>query len=218
MSVMDAYLGAAEQAAALLEAPEVATAWEQPSVLAKMTVGGLAGHLAYQILSVSSALQVCDPTLQESPPQEPPIPLLKHYARAAWIDAPLDGEVNTGIRAKGEGIASQGASWLAELARTSFVEQRAKLAKCSGDQAVFMPQTGWALRLDDFLVTRMLELAVHMDDLAVSVGLTVQELPEEAFDLVLVLLAQLAARRHGQAALLRALTRVERAPAAINAI
>ncbi|MFD8006501.1 hypothetical protein [Streptomyces mirabilis] len=62
------------------------------------------------------------------------------------------------------------------------------------------------------------ELAVHMDDLAVSLGLAVQELPEEAFDLVLVLLARLAARRHGQAAVLRALTRLERAPAAINAI
>ncbi|OLZ64249.1 hypothetical protein AV521_36350 [Streptomyces sp. IMTB 2501] len=219
MSAMDAYLGAAEEALALLEAPEVATAWEQPSVLAKMTVGGLAGHLAYQILSVSPVLQVCvNSTLQESPPQAAPIPLLEHYARAAWIDAPLDGEVNAGIRAKGEGIAAQGASWLAKLARTSFVEQRTKLAECSGDQAVFMPQTGWALCLDDFLVTRMLELAVHTDDLAVSVGLAVPQLPEDAFDPVLVLLARLAARRHGQAALLRALTRVERAPTAINAI
>jgi hypothetical protein len=35
---------------------------------------------------------------------------------------------------------------------------------------------------------------------------------------VLVLLARLAARRHGQVALLRALARAERAPAAINAI
>ncbi|MET9074447.1 hypothetical protein ABZX95_20205 [Streptomyces sp. NPDC004232] len=219
MSVVEAYLGAAGQGVALLEAPEVATAWEQPSALAKMTVGGLAGHLAYQILSVSSALQVgANSALQEAPAQEVPIPLLEHYARAAWIDTPLDGEVNAGIRAKGEGIASQGSLWLAELARTSFVEQRTKLAECAGDQPVFMPQTGWALRLDDFLVTRMLELAVHMDDLAVSVGLAVQELPEEAFDLVLVLLARLAARRHGQAALLRALARLERAPAAINAI
>ncbi|MFE7358222.1 hypothetical protein ACFU8Q_35190 [Streptomyces sp. NPDC057543] len=84
---------------------------------------------------------------------------------------------------------------------------------------MFMPQTGWALRPDDFLVTRMLELgAVHMDDLAVSVGVTTQDLPDAAFDPVLVLLARLAAGRHGQAALLRALTRTERASAAINAI
>ncbi|MEU2776112.1 hypothetical protein ABZ646_25070, partial [Streptomyces sp. NPDC007162] len=139
-------------------------------------------------------------------------------ALAVRAERVLDGEVNAGIRAKGEGVAAQGASWLAKLARTSFAEQQTKLAECSGDQAVFLPQTGWSLRLDDFLVTRMLELAVHMDDLAVSVGLAAPELPREVFDPVIALLTRLAARRHGQAALLRAFTRVERAPAAINAI
>ncbi|WP_255953708.1 maleylpyruvate isomerase N-terminal domain-containing protein [Streptomyces odontomachi] len=216
MSVMDGYLGAAEQAVALLEAPEVAAAWERPSALAEMTVGALAGHLAAQIFSVGSALRICvDPALRET--HEVPIPLLEHYARAAWIDAPLDGEVNAGIRKRGEDHASQGASRLVGLARTALADQH-RLAECADDQVVFMPQTGWALRLDDFLVTRMLELAVHRDDLAVSVGRPVQELPQAAFDPVLVLLARLAARRHGQSALLRALARAERAPAAINAI
>jgi hypothetical protein len=83
---------------------------------------------------------------------------------------------------------------------------------------VFMPQTGWALSLGDFLITRILELTVHLDDLAVSVGLPARELPDAVFDPVLTLLARLAVRRHGQAAVLRALTRTERAPAAINAI
>lgn len=211
MSAIDAYQGAASQAVTLLRKPEVAAAWEQPSALAEMTVGGLAGHLAYQIFSVSSALE-------EPESQETPIPLLEHYARAAWIDSPLDGEANAGIRAKSEGIASEGALSLTERARTALAEQRARLVGRSGNQAVFMPQTGWTLTLDDFLATRMLELAVHMDDLAVSVGTASQELPAAAFDPVLVLLARLAARRHGQAALLRALTRVERAPLAINAI
>ncbi|MFE9610017.1 maleylpyruvate isomerase N-terminal domain-containing protein [Streptomyces sp. NPDC006012] len=212
MSVTDAYLGAAEQAVLLLETPEVAASWVRPSALPELTVGGLAGHLASQIFSVDSALQ------EPARPDAPPIPLLDHYGRAAWIDAPLDGEVNAGIRARGEDLASQGASRLTGLARASYTEQRAALATCSGDQVVFMPQTGWALHLDDFLVTRMLEIAVHLDDLAVSVGRTVLPLPDAAFDPVLVLLARLAARRHGQTALLRALTRVERAPAAINAI
>jgi hypothetical protein len=57
-----------------------------------------------------------------------------------------------------------------------------------------------------------------MDDLCVSVELDTPLLPDAAFDPVLVLLARLAARRHGQAALLRALARTERAPTAINAI
>ncbi len=42
---------------------------------------------------------------------------------------------------------------------------------------MFLPQTGWALSLGDFLTTRTMELAVHMDDLAVSVGLPARELP-----------------------------------------
>lgn len=107
---------------------------------------------------------------------------------------------------------------MTKRSRTALAEQQTNLAGRAGDQAVFMAQTGWALRLDGFLVTRRLELAVHMDDLAVSAGVTTQDLPNAAFDPVLVLLARLAAGRHGQAALLRALTRAERAPAAINAI
>jgi hypothetical protein len=211
MRARDAYLVAAGQAVALLRKPEVGAAWEQPSALAEMTVGGLAGHLAYQIFSVGSALEGLAS-------EEAPIPLLEHYARAVWIDAPLDGAANAGIRTRGEAIAAEGAQSLWQRARAALAELQTKLAGRSGDQVVFMPQTGWALSLDDFLTTRLMELAVHMDDLAVSVGLEAQELPDAVFDPVLVLLARLAVRRHGQAALLRALTRVERAPAAINAI
>ena len=211
MSAIAAYPEAAGQAVVLLGAPEVADAWEEPSALAEMTVGALAGHLAYQIFSVDSAL--------EAPASEvAPIPLLEHYARAAWLGAPLDSEVNVGIRARGESIASGGPESLAERASAAVAQQRTKLAGLSGDRAVFMPQAGWALNFDDFLSTRMLELAVHLDDLTVSVGLATPELPDAAFDPVLILLARLAARRHGQAALLRALARAERAPAAINAI
>jgi len=215
VSVMDGYLGAAGQAVELLRQSEIAAAWERPSALAEMTVGGLAGHLAFQIFSVGSVLD--ELSAEEQPSEEVPIALLEHFARAAWIDAPLDGEVNTGIRARGEKIGSEGARALEERADAALVEQRAKLAEQSGDRVVFLPR-GWALTLDDFLITRLLELAVHMDDLAVSVGLAAPELPDAAFDPVLVLLARLAGRRHGQAALLRALSRVERAPAAVNAI
>jgi hypothetical protein len=211
VSAIDAYLAAAGQAVALLREPETAAAWEQPSALAEMTVGGLAGHLAYQIFSVSAALE-------EPASGEAPIPLLEHYARAVWIGAPLDGDVNAGIRATGQSIASEGAQSLPERARAALAEQQAKLAGLAGDQAVFMPQTGWALSLGDFLITRMMELVVHMDDLAVSVGLAAPEFPDAVFDPVLVLLARLAVRRHGQPALLRALARAERAPRAINAI
>jgi hypothetical protein len=211
MSAKAAYPEAAGQAVVLMGAPEVADAWEEPSALAEMTVGALAGHIAYQIFSVDSALE-------EPASEVAPITLLDHYARAAWLGAPLDSEVNVGIRTRGESIASGGPESLAERASAALADQRTKLPRLSGDQPVFMPQTGWALTLDDFLTTRTMELAVHMDDLSVSVGRATPELLDAAFDPVLILLARLAARRHGQAALLRALARAERAPTAINAI
>jgi hypothetical protein len=207
--MQNAYLETAAQAATLLDAPEVGASWATPSALAQWSVGGLAGHLAYQVFSVSPALEGPDS-------EQEPIPVLEHYARAAWIDAPLDGEINSGIRAKSEDISSEGVRGLRERVRASLGEQRTGLAQVQGDRVVFMPQTGWALSLDDFLLTRMVELVVHMDDLAVSVGLNAPELPGPALDPVVALLSRLAVRRHGQAALLRALTRAERAPAAIN--
>jgi hypothetical protein len=211
MSAAEAYLDAADRAVALLGQPGVAEAWERPSALAEMTVGGLAGHLAYQIFSVG-------PALEEPASAQAPIPLLDHYARAVWVGAPLDGDANTGIRTRGEEIGSEGARALRDRAGAALAGQRTRLAGLPADQAVFMPQTDWALSLGDFLITRMLELTVQLDDLAVSVGLPARELPDAVFDPVLTLLARLAVRRHGQAAVLRALTRTERAPAAINAI
>lgn len=79
-----------------------------------------------------------------------------------------------------------------------------------------MVQFPWgppSLRLDDLLTNRMMELIVHLDDLAVSVGVPTPGLPVAATDAVIGVLAQLAARRHGPAAVYRALTRAERAPA-----
>jgi hypothetical protein len=75
----------------------------------------------------------------------------------------------------------------------------------------------WTLALDDFLITRMMEIAVHSDDLALSVGVVTPALPSAVLDPVLSLLSGLAVRRHGPTAVLRALSRSERAPATIAA-
>lgn len=213
MSHGDGYLSAAGHAVRLLREPDVAAAWAKPSALAQMTVGGLAGHLASQIFLVGQALGEPPP-----PADREPIPLLEHYSRAAWVGAPLDSEFNASIRSRGESIAAGGAAALAERAGATLTEQRAALPGLADDRVVFMPWVGWALTLDDFLTTRTMEVAVHMDDLAVSVGRGTPDLPDATFDPVLTLLARLAARRHGQAALMRAFARAERAPAAINAI
>ncbi|MGF1431665.1 maleylpyruvate isomerase N-terminal domain-containing protein [Kitasatospora sp. LaBMicrA B282] len=211
MGLTDAYLAAAEQAVAQLAVPELTAAWERPSALAELTVGALAGHLAYQLFSV-------DPVLTAEPSPVPPIPLLEHYTRAVWVGAAVDSEVSTALRAKAADFGGAGPQALADRARASLAGQRARLPELAGELPVFLPPTGWALCLDDFLVTRLVELAVHLDDLAVSLGTVAPPFPADAFEPVLTLLARLAVHRHGQAAVLRGLARVDRAPAAINAL
>ena len=79
------------------------------------------------------------------------------------------------------------------------------------------PAGPWALALDDFLITRMMEIAVHSDDLAYSVGLPTPRLPDDVLEPVIDLLARLAVRRRGATAVLRALSRAERAPEVVSA-
>jgi Mycothiol maleylpyruvate isomerase N-terminal domain len=204
------FLAAARAAVGLLRAPEVAAAWARPSALPEFTVSGLAGHLAYQVLAIPGALGGPEP-------QDEPIPLLEHYARVQWIGAGVDDEINVGIRRGGEDVAAEGPDALADCTEASIRHLAAVLASVP-DRTVRIPWVPWSLRLDDFLVTRMMELAVHSDDLAVSVGVATPPLPQGAVDAVVDLLSRLAVRRHGPTAVLRALSRAERAPATIAAI
>lgn len=57
----------------------------------------------------------------------------------------------------------------------------------AADRPVRIPLWGpWSMMLDDMLITRMRELAVHSDDLAVSVGIATPALPHSAVDTVLL--------------------------------
>jgi uncharacterized protein (TIGR03083 family) len=204
------FLAAARRAAQLLREPAVAAAWNDPSALPRLSVGGLAGHLAYQILALPRVLSAPGPT-------EPTVPLLGHYERVRWIDADLDDEVNVRIRRGGEEVAADGPAALVARVDAAVEELTDRLASAA-ERPVRLPIWGsWSLMLDDLLITRMMEIAVHADDLAVSVGVPTPTLPEGAADRVLDLLLRLAVRRHGPVAVLRALSRSERAPAGIAA-
>jgi hypothetical protein len=206
----DGYLAATAATISLLAEPAVARRWEAPSALAGMSVAALSGHLARQIFSV-------DTLLAEPSADQEPISLLAHYARVDWIDAGPDDEANAGIRRDAAAEAAAGPAALAARARDAAGRLSTSLASAPPDRIIALPWTSWALRLNDLLVTRMMEIAVHGDDLAYSVGLPTPALPADVADTVVVLLARLALRRHGQPALLRALSRAERAPATITA-
>jgi hypothetical protein len=204
------YADVAEQVVELLARPAVADSWVRPSALPQMTVGGLAAHLGDQLRFVRQAL-----TDQGFQVADQPVPLLEHYRRSSWVNAGLDDDVNFGIRRAAETAAGSGPDQLVAAARSDLEQVAVLLPRAALSAAVRMPWWGWALTLDDFLTTRMMESIVHADDLAVSVGLPTPEFSDDALGAVLALLTGVAVRRHGQTAVVRALSRRERAPASI---
>ncbi|CAO5186152.1 Mycothiol-dependent maleylpyruvate isomerase metal-binding domain-containing protein [Frankia sp. AiPs1] len=204
------FLDTAVSAAGLLRAPELTERWDSPSALAQFQVSGLAGHLAWQILAVPGRLGTATSHGE-------PITLLEHYTTAPWVGAPPQDELNVRLRAFGETTAAGGPGALADEVDAALAELRAILPGVRAGDVLTLGAVAPTLTIDDYLSTRVLELAVHADDLAVSLGVPTPALPQPATDLVLALLARVAARRHGPVAVLRALSRAERAPATISA-
>lgn len=208
--IRESYLIAATSAVALLSHPAVASAWDKPSALTEFSVGGLAGHLGHQLVRV-------DLVLAEDPDTRQPIPILEHYVRSPWVEAGLDHESNVSVRQGGEAAAACGAAALAAQMSERLERLTAALPAEPEDRVVHLPWAGWSLRLDDFLLTRLMEIVVHSDDLAASIGLEAPGLPPSVIDPVVELLARLAVHRHGATAVIRTLSRAERAPATISA-
>src|SRR5690606_37606081 len=114
-----------------------------------------------------------------------------------WVLEDLDHDSNASIRTGSEDAAGRGPVEVAAQAAELLGRQRTALAAEPRDRVVLLPWAGWSLRLDDFLLTRTMELMVHSDDLAVSVGVDMPEPPSSAAEPVVDLLARLAVQRHG---------------------
>jgi hypothetical protein len=206
----DPFLAAARIAADLVCRPEVEARWSDASACAGMTVGGLACHLGGQ---TDLAVRL----LQAGPSDVDPIPLLDHYARAAWVRTGHDDEANAGIREGSNEQAETGPEALRGLVSRRLEELADALASVSSGDPVLIPWQGWALSAHDFLVTRLTETVVHSDDLAASVGLDTPAFPDDVVRPVVDLLSRLAVRRHGATAVVRALSRPQRSPDSIAA-
>lgn len=205
-----AYLDAARVAVDLLAAPAVAARWTEPSALSGLRVAGLAGHLARQVTQVRKIS--AEPAAVGTP-----IEVLEHFARSTWNSTGSADPVHVEIRERAEQSASVGLPALLEETRAALDSLRADLTTEPEDRVVELCGL-WCLTFDGLLTTRLLELVVHTDDLAVSVALSTPEIPVAAADIVVDLLGRLAARRHGAIPVIRALSRAERAPAAVRAL
>jgi hypothetical protein len=203
-----AFVDAARTATALVLDPRVEQRWRDPSALAEMSIGALTSHLVAQVVSVAAG--VLDPSAASS---QQPVGLLDHYERAAWVGATLDDEANVSIRERAERTAADG--YAGTRARLERACHQLDPWPSKTPSMLRLPWWDWSLTLDDFLLTRMMELVVHADDLAVSLGVPTPEFPRSVTRPVFMLLTALAERKHGQTAVVRALTRAERAPASL---
>jgi hypothetical protein len=207
--IRDAFLSAGGTAATLLREPALSARWSDPSALADFSTAGLARHLANQITRSVPLLAAA--------PGDSAIPVLEHFTRNAWVTSGVAGADNVWIRGRSEEAATAATpDTLVEEVDAALAElHRVVPAEASG-RVVDLGE--WGLTVEDFLLTRVMELVVHTDDLAVSLDVPTPVLPAAATEATIQLLARIAAWRHGPLPVVRALARQERAPQTITAL
>jgi uncharacterized protein (TIGR03083 family) len=195
--VADDFLTAADATVSLFESGELAARWDEPSALAEFSVRGLAGHLV-------RAVTLTRYVFEEPEPAGEPADAAGSYADAVKTWPDRAGE----IRQRGEDAAAAGADALAASYAEGLKGLRDVLSNVSATRRV--TSKGRVLSAEDYLTGRAVELIVHADDLAVSIGVDTPALPERLTDAVIAHLVNAARARHGDLAVLRALTRRER--------
>jgi hypothetical protein len=204
------YLAAARTALELLDSPEVAQRWDEASVLEGMSVADLAGHLALSgVLIVEQLLDGSDPG------SAGPVTGGQYFGSFTSAVDP-GSELNAAVRERSHAVALRG--------REAIVGSASEVLERLADRLVAEPSDrqvesrGLPLLLDEFLRTRSVELAVHLEDLELSVGLgpgltaadPVPDVPDDLVTDAIDVLVAAAVARHGGPAVLRALSRRER--------
>lgn len=193
----------------VLGTPEVRERWNDPSALQGWTLSTLAGHVIRGSTILNDYLDA-------------PIPANTNVITAAeyWRRVPGDPTlpIHAGITERARAQAERGLdTGLADL--DAGVQRLQAACETEPDGRLVTALANQVLTFDDLLICRCVELTVHTDDLAVSVGIPTPPLPQDATELSIDCLVGAARLRHGDVAVLRALTRRERdAPEALRVI
>jgi len=206
-AAVDAFLDAARFAVDVVAWPEVGDAWDQPSALARMTVGDLAGH-------VFLVLRRVDKHLDAPVPSDAPRGRGWSFPRVDR-EADLDLAVHVGVRDDGQHVAAWGWADVVVAGRDRLATLERRLPSESPGHVML---GSLAIPFGDYLGSRIVEVLVHADDLAVSVGRELPVPPPEAVDVALGYLLTAARDVHGDLAVLRAFTRRERVPPGTPAV
>jgi hypothetical protein len=204
--VRDAYLATAHTARALIASPEVGRRWDDPSALARMSIGAVAAHLARGVVTVRDYMAMPLPD-----PAPAPVTATEYFAMGVPVATDLDDDFNTGIRARSDSAAAGGQAGVLGHLDDALATVAANLAAAPADARVAVFGSV-VMPVDEYLVTRLVELTVHLDDLATSIGHDTPAIDSRAVDLVTACLVGIARVRHGDIDVIRMLARRERAP------
>jgi hypothetical protein len=199
-SVRALVIEAVEVAAELMARDEVTARWDQPSALQDMTVGALCAHL---VRAAGATLAYLDRTGRDARPDGELLTPITYFHAA--IDSPIHErirEVSAAEAAAGPVELAAKCAQIAAAMRDRFAEEPAdRLVGALG---------GRMLTLDDFCRTRLIEVLLHLDDLAASVGLPCPDTSAASRTIVVDVLVGIARMQHGDWEVLRALAREER--------
>jgi len=199
-TVVQLFLDGADVVAGALAEAVVAEAWDQPSALEDQSVGGLAGHLA------RGGVWVVSDYLEDGNAAGP-VDFESAAQYFAVLMATLTPDDDRAIRDRGAALAALGHRELTAMLSQRLVVVRSTLGALSPDHQIRVAGGSKVMRLEDYLVTRVVEQTVHMDDLARSIGCEPWPMPDGAERLTITVGAEVGALRSGPSAMVRALYR-----------
>jgi hypothetical protein len=204
--VRDAFLATAAEARGLIASRSAAAKWTEPSVLDHLDVGALAGHLARAAFVVVGYLDASDPDLGDDAGA---LLTADQYFERIVPPPEMAEELHAGVRARAAQEAAAGPAALVDRLDATLNALDERFATEPPERAVKVIG-GLVLPLDEYLVTRMVELVVHCDDLAASIGVETPEFDPLTMACVIGCMLAMVRARHGDIAVVRGLARRER--------
>ena len=198
--VAAAFADSGARAHAVLTTDAVRDAWLEPSVLPEMTVGDVAGHLLAVLIMFDRRYALAVPA--DVVPGDPGGAgyAVVRLARPADLDLdpfriPREG---------GQRVAARGHAAAVDRFGTLLAALDGRLRADDPDRAILVGDDA-ATTVRAFTTTRVVELVVHADDLAESVGAVIPPPAADAAEIAIGLLVASTRHRVGDARTIRAL-------------
>jgi Mycothiol maleylpyruvate isomerase N-terminal domain len=205
--VPGAWVDVSKVALSAIRGEEVGSRWDQPSILPGMTIGSLASHLVLSVLAVEDSLTTSVPVTGV------PVTAGQFLSRTP-LDATSDTHV--GIRSQAQARASRGRERVVQRAAASLDRSIGLLRSRSVEEVVpFLPRPDAPIpmTIGELLRSRIVELAVHLDDLACSVNFDDMPVVPAAASLVACQVGlEISINRYGPEAVARGFFRGDRSP------